>query len=316
MRELGPSERRGRRPPAISVVAVAFVVAAAVVGVVYGWWTQTLTIDAMVQTGHTNADFIDVFTDDELGNPDPGSTKDVATCTAEIVSDEEVVVQIHNAYPNYTCNLTTVIQNQGTLPERREMLEFDVPPVITITELTDLFGVVLHPGDTDIEKFIIRIEKEVEQNTEYTFTIRKPFSLFNTGTIGFWKNWDSHNTFSQSEIETWLAQIDAASSWFGPTTVGGMVALIQAANGGSATPQSRFLAHCLATRLDERSGILGAADTAILTGEDPDNYLGLGGSATLAQIIAAIEAKFGSSPTNTQFNIMKNVCDSLNNLDI
>jgi hypothetical protein len=86
----------------------------------------------------------------------------------------------------------------------------------------------------------------------------------------------------------------------------------------AATPQTRFLAHCLATRLDERSGILDASDTHDVTGEDPGDYLGLAtpASATLTQIIDAIESKFSTSPTNTQFNIMKNVCNALNNLDI
>ena len=320
MRELAtrPPVRRRRRPPAISVVALAVVVAAAVIGVVYGSWTQTLTTDAVVDVGNINADFIDAFTDDPPGSPDAGFGKDVASCTAEVVSEEEVVVLIENAYPNYTCNFTTVIQNGGTLPERREPLEFDVPPVLTVTELSDLVGVVLHPDETDIEKFLVEVGKDIEQNTKYVFTIMKPFSLFNTGTIGFWKNWNSHNTFSQSEIETWLAQIDAASAWYGPATVGGMETLLIAAIGSSATPETRFLAQCLATRLDERSTILDAGETHDVTGPDSDNYLGLGtpSSATLAQIIAAIEAKSGSSPSDTQFNIMKDVCDALNNLDI
>src|SRR3972149_6037506 len=42
------------------------------------------------------------------------------------------------------------------------------------------------------------------------------------GTIGFWKNWDSHNTYSQGQIEGWLSAIDSSSSWLGPTTVGDM----------------------------------------------------------------------------------------------
>lgn len=40
------------------------------------------------------------------------------------------------------------------------------------------------------------------------------------------------------------------------------------------------------------------------------------GSAGLSEIIAAIESKYGTSISHYQFNIMKNVCDALNNLDI
>lgn len=41
---------------------------------------------------------------------------------------------------------------------------------------------------------------------------------------GFWKNWDSHNTYSEEEIEVWLASINGTSDWLGPTTVEDMVA--------------------------------------------------------------------------------------------
>ncbi len=308
-----------RRAAPVSLLAMAVIIAAATVGVVHGLWTETLSNNIDTAIGHTNADFIDAYTDDPPGNPDPGYGKDVATCTAQVVNEEEVVVLIHNAYPSYTCTFTTVIQNGGSLPERREPLDFDVAPELSVTEITDLTGQVLHPGEKDIEIFTVHVEKQAAQGTKYGFTIRKPFSLFVTGTIGFWRNWNSHNTYTQAEIEGWLSEIDAASNWYGPTTVNGMVKdVIQAANGQQATPETRFVAQCLATRLDERSGRLGAGDTHDVTGEDAGNYLGLAtpGSATLTAIIAAIEAKEGTSPNNTEFNIMKNICDGLNNLDL
>ena len=49
---------------------------------------------------------------------------------------------------------------------------------------------------------------------------------------------------------------------------------------------------------------------------DPGNYLGLANPATLAQIQAAIESKFNTSPTRDEFEIMKTVCDKINNLDL
>ena len=97
-----------------------------------------------------------------------------------------------------------------------------------------------------------------------------------------------------------------------------MVSLINEANGQGANPYKRFRAQCLATNLDLRSGIFAGGDTHNVTGVDPANYLGLAtpSSATLTQILAAIEAKFGTSPTNAQYNVMKDVCDKLNNLQI
>jgi len=310
---------RTRKMAPVSLIAAGIILVAAMVGIVYGLWTQTLGGNANVSVGYTNADFIDAWTDDPPGNPDPGYTKDVATCTAEVVSEEEVRLLIDNAYPSYTCTFTTVIMNGGTVPERREPLEFEVSPVLTVTELTDLTGEVLRPGEEDEEVFTVHVEKEAAPGMKYTFTIRKPFSLFVTGTIGFWKKWDSHNTYTQAEIEGWLWQISDASAWYNwdkPVAIGDMKVVIMDALGGSGTPETRFLAQCLATRLNVFSGRLDGGDTYDVSGEDPLTYLGLGTSATLNEILDAIEAKYGTSPTNTEFNIMKNICDKLNNLDL
>jgi len=306
------------RRRAVALGTVLLVVALASLGLAHGLWAKTLTIDGTVNTGEFNADFTAASTDDPPGTLDPGYDKDVASCTATVVNTDLVEVVIVNAYPSYTCTFTTTIHNGGTVPERREPLEFVVPAVLTVKDLNDLTGVVLDPGQEDVEEFSVHVEQEAEQGAIYYFTIKKPFSLWVTGTIGFWKNWDSHNTFSETDIEIWLTEIDAASAWHGPTTVGGMDGVFAAAFGPSATPESRFLAHYLATRLNEHSGILDPADTHDVSGQDPGNYLNLAdpSSATLSEIITAIESKHGTSPSNSQFNTMKIVCDALNKLDI
>jgi len=305
------------RRRAVALAMVVLVVALSSLGLAHGLWAKTLTIDGTVNTGKFNADFIAASTDDPPDTIDPGYDKDVASCTATVVSTDLVEVVITNAYPSYTCTFTTTIHNGGTVPERREPLEFVVPAVLTVTDLNDLTGVVLDPGQEDVEEFSVHVEQEAEQGAIYYFTIKKPFSLWVTGTIGFWKNWDSHNRFSQAQIEGWLAEIDAASLWHGPTTIGGMEGVFAAALGPSATPETRFLAHYLATRLNERSGILDPGHTHNVTGKDPGNYLGLANpsSATLTEIINAIESKY-DTPSNSQFNTMKIVCDALNKLDI
>jgi len=306
------------RRRAFALAAVVLVVALASLGMAHGVWAKTLTIDGTVNTGKFNADFIAASTDDPPGTIDPGYDKDVASCTATVVSTDLVEVVIINGYPSYTCTFTTTIHNGGTVPERREPLEFDVPAVLTVTDLNDLTGFVLDPGREDVEEFSVHVEQEAEQGAIYYFTIKKPFSLWVTGTPGFWKNWDSHNTFSQSDIEFWLGEIDGTSDWHGPTTIGGMESVFAAALGQSATPETRFLAHYLATRLNEHSGILAPGDTHDVSGKDPGNYLNLANpsSATLAEIIAAIESKHGTGPSNTQFNTIKDVCDALNKLGI
>jgi len=152
-----------------------------------------------------------------------------------------------------------------------------------------------------------------------------------SGTIGFWKNWDSHNNYTQSQIEGWLVSVNATSAWLVPDMDGdddidieNMELILEGAQG--STMEEKFLGHYLATRLN--------METEPLPRLNPDNehdittikgyeYLGLDNpsSATLSEIVAAIEGKYPSGsppqePTDKQFEIMKNICDALNNLEI
>jgi hypothetical protein len=312
-----------RPEPGHTQIAVTVVILAAALlfvalpGLLYGLVTNTLPVQGWVSVLF-NANFIAASTDDPPGTLDPGYDKDVADCSAVVVSDELVEVAIANAYPSYTCTFTTTVRNSGILPEQLESIEIIAPPELTVTDLNDLTGLVLDPGEEEVEEFSVHVEQEAEQGAVYVITIYKNFRQYAFGTPGFWMNWDRHNTFSEGQIETWLTEIDASSAWHGPTTVEGMEDVFAAARGKRANGESGFLAQYLATRLNERSGILDAADVHDVTGEDPGNYLGLSDptSATLTEIIAGIEAKYGTSPTKAGFNRMKDVCDALNNLDI
>lgn len=136
------------------------------------------------------------------------------------------------------------------------------------------------------------------------------------GTIGFWKNWNKHKTYTKAEIEGWLATIDGASDWLGPCIVDGMVSLIKDATGKGTTMEKMFLAQYLALRLDVESERISATGTHDVSKLDLTNYLGLTSpsAATVAEITTAIESKYGTFPSRAQFEIMKNICDALNNL--
>jgi len=263
-----------------------------------------------------DVDFIATGTNDPPGTIDPGYTKNVASCVSSLINSELIEVTIDNGYPSYTCTFTVAVQNTGLLGIKLNPLEFDVPPVLTVIDLSDDAGIELGGGDKVVETFSVHVEQPASQGATYTFQIRKPFRLFHKGTIGFWRAWNNHNTFTRAQIETWLVQIDDGSSWFGPRTAEGMVSMMDGALRRRATARDKFLGHCLATRMNERAGILDGSDTHNVTGVDAGNYLGLAtpSSATLNQIIAAIESKFGNSPGSAQFMVMKSVCDDLNNL--
>ena len=296
--------------PALSAALVLIALTLAV-------WALVRVDASALTSGHVDVRFVSVSTDDPPGTVDPGYDKDVADCSAEAVFGDLILVTLTNGYPSYTCTFTVAIQNVGFLPVKLNPLDFDVPPALTITDLSNNAGILLLSGETDVETFSVHVEQEAEQSSWYTFVIHKTFMEHATGTIGFWRNWDSHNTFTQPEIETWLSQIDSASLWYGPTTTEGMVELMQSALGKGASRSDKFLAHCLATRLNVQSGIFDASDTHDVSSADKKDYLALTDptNATLASIIAAIESKFGTSPTSQQFQAMKNVCDGLNNLD-
>jgi predicted ribosomally synthesized peptide with SipW-like signal peptide len=145
------------------------------------------------------------------------------------------------------------------------------------------------------------------------------------GTIGFWKNWDRHNTYTEEKIEGWLQSIDANSTWLGPTTVEDMVVWLTWGDENPANNMTnKFRAQYLATRLNAESGRLHLNFTHDVTTKDPGNYLNLTNpsSATLSEIVAAIETKFLTHQppehplTKDQFEIMKDICDALNKPEI
>lgn len=296
---------------------MALVIVLAGLGVGYGFWANTLASDGTVATGYINAEFTHASTNDPFGTIDPGYDKDVGSCGAQVVADDQVVATLFNAYPSYQCELYVTIHSGGSIPERIGLVEITGPPEVTVDELDGLTGTEIEPSQSVQGTFLVHVEQEAFQRATYTFTVTIPSTVWIFGTPGFWKKWDRHNTFSQGEIEGWLGDI-AASLWLDASSVAEMEAVFAAALGSGATKESRFLAHYLAVRLNDASGILDAAAPHDVTGFDPGNYLGLANpaAATVPQIISAIEGKWGTSPTNGEFNIMKNVCDALNNRTI
>jgi len=148
------------------------------------------------------------------------------------------------------------------------------------------------------------------------------------GGIGFWKNWNKHNTYEQSQIEGWLQIIDGNSTWLGPTTAESMVVWLTWGDENSASNMTnKFLGHYLATKLNMETEPLPRLDPDRehdITIVDGYQYLGLDNpsSATVSEIVEAVEGKYPSKsppqeePTYDQFEVIKNICDALNNLEI
>lgn len=144
------------------------------------------------------------------------------------------------------------------------------------------------------------------------------------GTIGFWKNWNKHKTYTQAQINGWLGVINTASGWvlaeagYSVNTTG-MVNLISDSNSCSGSQRScakkKFLAQYLVTRLNVESGRKLLTYSYSLNSSQR-SYLGLTNPDALSDIISAFESKLpdnGTNPTRAQFLLMKDLCDTINN---
>ena len=173
-----------------------------------------------------------------------------------------------------------------------------------------------------------------------TLTTLSPELL--SGSVGFWKNWDKHNTYPQALLQAWLALIDSSSLWLGPTTIDDMVSLLSGdsddgdqTGGGSGQSdgdddgkvlkaKAKFLSQYLALRLNAQSNRIPITSFHDTSAIDPGNYLDLPGgpgSFSLQQIIDAIEAKHpisnaGTAPTADQYELMKDLAEAINVNDI
>ncbi|GEM_PF-6133732 len=144
------------------------------------------------------------------------------------------------------------------------------------------------------------------------------------GRVDFWRNWDSHDTYTQAQINSWLAIINGASGWLVSESgysidTAGMMNVIQSAHScNSATrvcAKKKFLAHYLATRLNVESGRKLLTNQYLVSGAQM-SYLGLTNPDSLSDIISSIEGKLpdnGTNPTREQFMLMGIMSDNINN---
>jgi len=224
---------------------------------------------------------------------------------------DDIVEEIDTGGLETLAELACTYWDLGPLPgDEIRRLRIDLHPewmAGTYLEFNTLFGLI-----QDVGSF-----SDTEESYSY-------LALHcSVGTLGFWKNWDKHDTYTQSDIEYWLGIIDGDSAWLGPLnilTVAAMVTMLEEASGG--TMEQKFLGHYLAQRLNLESGrqdwttpthnITSIAGYGyLIPGPSPDPT-----AATAEEIVDAIEAKEGTGPSSSEFETMKDVCDKLNNVEI
>lgn len=154
-----------RRSFPIGILIMIMMMALAVLGVGYAWWTEELSASAAVQTGS-----IDV----RMGNPlvaevDP---LDVAECTPGFSEDgKALAIAIENAYPSYVCKISFELTNHGTVPAK--IAGVSLPLVNDDLGVLPLNALVsrpmLNPAAPVQADVLIRVRPEAAQNVSATF---------------------------------------------------------------------------------------------------------------------------------------------------
>lgn len=293
------------------------VISLAAVGLGYATWFNTLCVSA-VDDGDD-----DCFRNVVCNEWPEYMGKDVGSCSAVLLDAHNMQVTLNNAYPYYGCTIDFEITNCQTVPVIVDSVVIAPENFTNGLEVSvDLNGIWVGQ-QIEVDSFAsaslsVRVEQPAAQSFQYRFTITITLIQCDEGgTIGFWGRWDRHSWLTQADVDGWLREIDTGSEWLVEDMDGnGVVDVVdmKAMFDRKKPANNLFLAHYLATRLNGESGRLRMVGVHNVMGYDTDNYLGLANpaAATLAQIIDAIEAKHGTA--EPKFEVMKNVCDALNNL--
>jgi hypothetical protein len=161
------------------LLSVMLMLALTGMGVSYGLWSETLTINGTVQTGEVEAAWVDVWCMDAGPDPygPPGDLKDVGSTTVSIDPDhpQTMYVTVHNGYPSYYNDCKVTFQNTGTVPviiQGYQVVPLDFTPASDNGEgdgeiwvkYTDGIGTQMEPCPAD----------NCEQSSNLKFHVEQP----------------------------------------------------------------------------------------------------------------------------------------------
>ena len=154
-------------------------------------WSETLKINATINTGEVKVKFSSWSCSDTGSDPQAegfhnDENKNVATCgvSVEEVDGEgnpiKLLVTLNNTYPGYSVDVNLVIDNIGTIPVKL------LSSSITGVNETALAVSLDIPEDTQIDPegnstytLHITVLQEAEENSTYTFEVELVFAQWN-----------------------------------------------------------------------------------------------------------------------------------------
>ena len=180
-----------KRKLPLGVVAMLVMLVLATIGVVYGNWTQKLTINGTVSTGSVDATWIDNPVSPKCIDSEFGGPKDVAQMTQHVKADGKFLnVELTNGYPNYAADCEVTLQYTGKIPGKIERITFDPKNLTgcvvdqspntgsfsaTCAELQvtwdDGLCTQLSSGDRLGSSLIVEVLKGAEENASYGFNV-------------------------------------------------------------------------------------------------------------------------------------------------
>jgi len=196
--------------PTILTMAVILAIALGTLGVGYGLWSKTLTIEGQVNTGKVDGRWLfggcfefNSWPDFPTSESDYGEAegKNVGTWAIfpDPADDQNLLFTIVNGYPSYAVDCEVHFQNDGTIPVY--IRGFNLVPIstnLTSCELTpgnpvklecdeltvwyyDGLGLQLHPGVSKVGSLVVHVEQPADQLSAYEFEVQVCMAQWNEG---------------------------------------------------------------------------------------------------------------------------------------
>jgi hypothetical protein len=202
-----PSHDSTGPPPAALILILLLALGS--LGVGFGLWSKTLTIEGSVHTGEVDARWTGASCTEFHTWPDlPSSPADQGELLGKDVGDWDISVDpqddqilhftIWNGYPSYAVDCQVHFEVEGTIPVIVRGTAIWPGPELTNCTLsgsnnktlvcdqltvifTDNLGSQLHPGDEAASSLTVHVEQPAQENDLYTFDVGVCMAQWNEG---------------------------------------------------------------------------------------------------------------------------------------